>query len=238
MSKNFEFNGFSKETIQFYRDLEQNNNKLWFEAHKNDFEHYVMDPAKDFVVTLGTSLQTIAPEVHADPRVNKSIFRIYRDTRFSKDKSPYKTNLALWFWVGNKAKFESPGYYFHLDAQKLMLGAGIHTFSKELLKAYREAVVQPQLGASLPLALQDLSKKGDYNIGGKHYKRIPRGYDQDQANAELLLYNGLTVGIESDIPEAFFSKELVAYCMERYKEMAPVVDWLSQMVQLAPEPVS
>lgn len=85
MSKNFEFNGFSKETIQFFRDLEQNNNKLWFEAHKNDFEHYVMDPAKDFVVTLGTSLQTIAPEVHADPRVNKSIFRIYRDTRFSKD---------------------------------------------------------------------------------------------------------------------------------------------------------
>ena len=85
MSKNIEFNGFSKGTIQFYRDLENNNNKLWFEAHKGDFEHYVMDPAKDFVVSLGKSLKTIAPKVHADPRVNKSIFRIYWDTRFSKD---------------------------------------------------------------------------------------------------------------------------------------------------------
>lgn len=85
MSNNSEFNGFSKESIQFYRDIKQNNNKLWFEGHKTEFERYVMNPAKDFVVSMGESLKTIAPNVHADPRVNKSIFRIYRDTRFSKD---------------------------------------------------------------------------------------------------------------------------------------------------------
>ena len=119
-----------------------------------------------------------------------------------------------------------------------MLGAGIHTFSKSLLKSYREAVIQPQLGALLPAALEKLSRKGDYNIGGKHYKRVPRGYDPEHKNAELLKYNGLTVGIESEIPEAFYSNELIDYCMKRYKDMAPVVDWLSQMVARVPEPVS
>ena len=93
-----EFNGFSNKTIQFYSDLEHNNNKIWFEAHKTDFEHYVMDPAKDFVVSMGEPLKTIAPKVHADPRVNKSNFRIYRDTRFSKHdaQSDNPDHLVEW----------------------------------------------------------------------------------------------------------------------------------------------
>jgi hypothetical protein len=71
-----------------------------------------------------------------------------------------------------------------------------------------------------------LKDKGVYNIGGKHYKRVPRGYDPEHINVDLLLYNGLTVGVESEFPKAFYTKELVDYCMERYKDMAPVVNWL------------
>lgn len=76
MSNDSEFKGFSRESFQFYRDIKHNNNKVWFEAHKPDFERNILDPAKDFVVAMGESLKTVAPRIHADPRVNKSFFRI------------------------------------------------------------------------------------------------------------------------------------------------------------------
>ena len=78
------FNGFSPETLNFFAELTINNNKAWFEAHRSDFDNYVMAPSRDFVIALGDRLRELAPNVMADPRVNKSIFRIYRDTRFSK----------------------------------------------------------------------------------------------------------------------------------------------------------
>ncbi len=226
------FSGFSKETIQFFSDLSDNNNKPWFTEHKPDFENYVMGPARDFVVAMGEKLKEVAPRVNADPRVNKSIFRIYRDTRFSKDKTPYKTNLGLWFWVGQGAKFENPGYYFHLDAHDLMLGCGLYSFAKPILKAYRDAAVHPELGPALAKSVVEVAGKG-YNFGQKTYKRVPRGYDPDHENAELLLYSGLTAGTEMDHPEELYSPALIDYCLERYREMAPIVNWLQTMIEKA-----
>jgi uncharacterized protein (DUF2461 family) len=78
------FTGFPEESTQFFTELKTNNNKAWFDAHKPDFEKYVLAPARDFVVALGERLRELSPDVVADPRVNKSIFRIYRDIRFSK----------------------------------------------------------------------------------------------------------------------------------------------------------
>ena len=78
------FTGFHPESLQFFKDLKANNNKPWFDAHKPDYERYVLAPARDFVVALGKRLRELSPDVVADPRVNKSIFRIYRDIRFSK----------------------------------------------------------------------------------------------------------------------------------------------------------
>ena len=83
------FTGFPKETLKFFADLAANNNKPWFDLHKPDYEKFVMAPTRDFVVSLGERLRELAPDVVADPRVNKSIFRIYRDIRFSK----YTTQL-------------------------------------------------------------------------------------------------------------------------------------------------
>lgn len=225
------FRGFPPEAVKFFHELRDKNNKAWFEAHKPDYQKYVMEPAQDFIVEMGERLKQLSPGIHADPRVNKSIFRIYRDIRFSKDKTPYKTHLGIWMWEGGGAKFESSGYYFHLEPPNILLGVGLHTFSKEILKAYREAVVDPVAGPELVKAIQEVSENGDYQLGGEHYKRVPRGYDPDHPNFELLRYKGLTEGEEVPIPEEFYSDALLDYCYKRYVDMYPIQHWLYELTQ-------
>jgi uncharacterized protein (TIGR02453 family) len=82
----------------------------------------VKGPSGAFVVSMGAKLKAISPAIKAIPKVNQSLFRVNRDTRFSADKSPYKTNLGIWFWEGEKKRMECPGFYFHLDTENLMLG--------------------------------------------------------------------------------------------------------------------
>lgn len=150
-------------------------------------------------------------------------------TSLSKDKTPYKTHMGLWMWEGEGAKFESSGYYFHLEPPTLMLGVGIHTFNKDLLKAYRDAVIHPESGSALINAIQEVNIEGGYRLGGNHYKRVPRGYDPEHENVEFLLYNGLTAGVEEPIPEEFYSKALLDYCYQRYTEMYPIQHWLFEL---------
>jgi uncharacterized protein (TIGR02453 family) len=79
------FNGFPPEAVTFFQELQNNNNKTWFDAHKPDYQKYVMEPAQEFIEEMGLRLKQVSPGIHAEPRVNRSIFRIYRDVRFSKD---------------------------------------------------------------------------------------------------------------------------------------------------------
>lgn len=223
------FNGFPQEAVTFFQDLKVNNNKTWFDAHKTDYQNYVMEPAQAFIEEMGVRLKQLSPGVHAEPRVNKSIFRIYRDIRFSKDKTPYKTHLGIWMWEGEGAKFESSGYYFHLEPPNIMLGVGLHTFSKTLLQAYRKAVVDPVAGPKLVEVVQEVSVKGGYRLGGEHYKRVPRGYDPEHPNAELLRYKGLTAGSEEPIPDEFYSAEFLDYSFQRYADMYPIQHWLYEL---------
>ncbi len=220
------FNGFSKEMVTFYKELTRNNNKEWFD--KAGYKTRVISPAQNFVLTMGERLREIAPNVMTDTRTNGagSIFRIYRDTRFSQDKSPYKTFLGILFWEGSRKKLENSGFYFHLEADKLMLGVGIHIFSKALLKAYRDAVVHPDYGMTLLEAIESVTATGEYQVGGKHYKRIPRIYDASHKNAEFLKYNGLFASIEGDIPDELYSEALLDYCFERFHDMYPIHRWL------------
>ena len=83
------FNGFSGEMLRFLADLKENNSKEWFDPHRDDYDKYVMEPSREFVIDMGDRLREVIPGIVAAPRVNQSIFRLNRDTRFSKDKSPY-----------------------------------------------------------------------------------------------------------------------------------------------------
>ena len=224
-----QFNGFPKEIIKFYKDLKNNNDKMWFEQNRSRYDDFVMHPSRTFISEMGKKLDKISPEIHADPRVNKSIFKIYRDIRFSKDKTPFKTHLAIWFWEGDRPRMECSGFYVHIEPGELMVGCGIYAFPKDLLNSYREAVVHQEKGKKLINAIKNISKKGNYSIGGEHYKKTPRGYDPDHKMADFLLYNGLYVGFSSKIPEEFYTEELINYCYEKFKHMAPLHRWLVEL---------
>lgn len=225
------FKGFPEECVQFYVELSRNNTRQWFSDHKDDFNKYVLEPAQDFVFEMGKLLKRLSPRIIADPRLDKSIFRPYRDTRFSKDKSPYKTHLGIFFWEGSRPKMECPGYYFHLEPPTLFLAAGMHCFSKPLLETYRDSVVDPKHGRELTNAVKRVLKKPNYAVGGKHFKKTPRGYDGSHENAELLLHNGLYAMTEFDVPPQFYSEEILEYCFERFEHVSPVHEWLAAMAE-------
>jgi uncharacterized protein (TIGR02453 family) len=220
-----DFNGFFPETVTFFDTLEKNNSKEWFEKHKNDYETYVRRPSEDFVLAMGDRLKKIAPDINAIPKVNQSMFRLNRDTRFSHDKSPYKTNLGILFWEGSGNRMECSGFYFHLGEGRLLLGAGMYRFSKGLMDKWRDAVVDKKSGATLKKAVRKVENLG-YEIGESHYKRVPAGYDPDHTNAEYLKYIGLAAFWTGDILEAFFSKEIVEFAFGHFKKMSPIHEWL------------
>jgi uncharacterized protein (TIGR02453 family) len=223
------FRGFPKECVDFYVELAQNNTKAWFDNHKSEFDKHVMGPVRDFVGEMGGFLAKISPKINADPRVNRSIFRPYRDTRFSKDKTPYKTHLGIFFWEGSRAKMECSGYYFHLEPPTLFLAAGIHCFSPLLLTTYRDSVVDPKHGPELIKAIKQVSKIKGLSVGGTHYKKTPRGYDASHENSAMLLHNGLYVWKEDAIPSEFYSTEILNYCFDKFKKMSPLHKWLVDM---------
>jgi len=231
MSSDRAFHGFSPQAVDFYVELTRNNDKTWFESHRDTFETHVLAPARAFVVEMGERLRDIAPGIHADPRVNRSLFRIQRDVRFSANKSPYKTHMGIWMWEGDGHRMERPGFYFHLAPPSLMLAAGMREFSKPVLEAYRSAAVDPELGPALRSAVESAASNPFFVLGGRHYKRVPRGFDPHHPNADLLLHKGLIVRTEFPIPPEFYSEELLDYCFARYVEMAPIHRWLVRLLE-------
>jgi len=231
MSNNSGFVGFPKQCPEFFKALADNNDKLWFEAHREDYEKYVMEPSRAFVVAMGERLRKAIPRINADPKVNRSLFKIHRDTRFSKDKTPFKTNLGLWFWEGSLPRMESSGFYLHLEGNEFMLGTGLYIFPKEYLETYRQSVIDKKHGPALAKAITDCSKIKGCEIGGNRLKRVPRGYDPDHKYAEYLLYDGLFAGKSSTIPREFYSAKLVDYCFEVYKKQLPIHKWLMAMIE-------
>ena len=230
-----EFKGFPEGTLRFLRDLAKNNNKTWFDAHRESYERDYVEPARAFVTAMGARLKKLAPNLNADPRVNGSLFRINRDTRFSKDKTPYKTNLAVFFWEGDGNRMECPGFYFHLEAKSLILGTGIYLFPDTMLDRYRKAVVDPKLGAALRKAAKAVGPAfGSTGCGMpiQAYKKVPAGYDADHPNAELLKLKGLHAGTETPVPKELHSEALLDHCQARYKELAPIHRWLVSMLGL------
>jgi uncharacterized protein (TIGR02453 family) len=220
------FNGFTPQTLSFYRELARNNNKTWFDQNRELYENEVMTPARQFVAAMGKKFGRSAPRLQADPRVNKSIFRIYRDTRFSADKSPYKTHLGIWLWEGNGPRMECSGFYLQVESHQLYLGVGIYMFPKWLLEPYHDAIVDPQRGKELRRAIKRCLKVDSCELGGKHYKRTPRGYDTEHPNADLLRHNGLYAGVQLPIPKAFYTRRLVDLCHRYYRGLLPLHRWL------------
>ena len=225
-----EFAGFPRRTLGFLDSVAKNNSKAWFDAHRAEYENDLLAPAKRFVAAMGELLPSISQEIRCEPKVNGSIFRINRDTRFSRDKTPYKTHLDLFFWHGSGRSRERPGFFFRLDPSGLILGAGMHAFDAPLLAAYRAEVAEPRRGRALRSLVDRITAKG-YDLGGSHYKRVPRDFANDHPHADLLRHKALCVAQERALPVSLSTPAFPAYCLVRFQDMAPLLDWLVALMR-------
>ena len=223
------FSGFMKETVRFYMALRKNNNRAWFEANRATYDTHVMTPAKLFVTAMGEGLKRIAPGIVAIPAVNKSIFRINRDTRFSLDPAPYKTNLGIYFWDGRRSRMESSGFYFGLEPPDLYLGGGMYMIPESLFGRFRKDVVDKKRGAEIRKIVAAIRAREGFSVEGDRYKRVPAGFDPGHPNAELLKHKGLYASFETKVPEEFYSARLVDYCLARFEPIVPLHRWLMKL---------
>ncbi len=168
---------FNPALFAFLRDLAANNNRDWFNASKKRYEAEVRNPCMRFIADLGDRLADVCPAIVADARpVGGSFFRIYRDVRFSKDKSPYKTHAGLQFrHRGSTEDVHGPGYYLHLDPDEVFFACGLWQPAPASLGKIRDAIVlapdawQKVLGAK--------GFESAFKLGGESLKRAPAGYD-------------------------------------------------------------
>ena len=234
MSEHEGFQGFPREGLQFLYDLAENNNREWFQDHKSDYQELLLEPGKLFVRDLGERLQTLSPGIISDTRTNGSgtIMRIYRDVRFSKDKTPYNTQMRFFFWEGKGKKMENPGFYLCFDGEKGNLYSGYWHFPKPKIELFRDAVMDEEMGPALEKAILKIGTSGNYTFAGEQYKRIPKEFDPLHDRAYLLKYKGLFAGAPVFTRKELLSEKLVDICFEHCRNMAPLHDWLVNLDEM------
>jgi uncharacterized protein (TIGR02453 family) len=172
------FPGFTPATLTFLKELARNNNRAWFQENKGRYEEYVLDPALRFIQAMQQPLAEIAPHFVAQAtRVGGSLMRVYRDTRFSNVKTPYKTNIGIQFRHAQAKDVHSPGYYVHIDTEQVFLGVGMWRPEAEPLRAIRERIaVRP---ADWKGTIGDSKFNRQFALGGEVLTRPPRGFDKE-----------------------------------------------------------
>ena len=229
---------FTAASLRFLRDLARNNKKPWFEAHRDEYEADVRAPMRALIEEMDVRFARFAPELTGDPK--RSMFRINRDIRFSKDKSPYKTHAACWFRhnaadarVGGDAEAGSAGLYFHLQPRKSFVGAGIWMPPRPALDKIRDAI------ADDPKAFGRIieSAAARRRFGGLDdeamLKRMPRGFSEDHPAARWLRYQSFTIGRQLSDRQVL-SPRLADGLEKDFRLMLPLVRWLNGALGLRP----
>lgn len=229
-----EFSGFSEETTRFFYDLKENNNKAWFERNRSIFDEYVLPEAQHFVQDIGKKFhEEISENIEAVPRIDKSIFRLHRDVRFSKNKDPYKTHLGIYLWEGKAKKIENPGFYFQLNRSEIFYGVGLHIFSRTALQQWRKAVIDDKLGKELENISSEILKKNDnYRLMDKHYKKVPPGFDVTLQRADWLLYNGIAFSYSKKLDGTVHKPTFLDFSFKIFRDMSPIHSWLLKMLKI------
>lgn len=173
--------GFSPEAFEFLRDLESHNERPWFEANRARYEQHIKQPALAFIAAFAPELKKIAPHFVADPR---SLMRIHRDTRFSADKTPYKTNIGMHFRHGAGKDVHAPGIYVHLDNDRCFVGVGLWQPEPDALAKIRKRIVTKR--DAWKKASTNAAFRKVFAIEGETLKRPPKGFDPDDPNIEDL----------------------------------------------------
>ena len=226
-----EFKGFSEKTLPFLESIRKNNNKEWFEAHRSEYEELILNPSRAFVVEMGEHLQALEPTINAEPKINKSLYRIYRDTRrMGANKAPIKHRIGMIFWQGNNKRMQSSSFYLHFSPEELYVAVGVRWFEKPMLDAYREYILDDSKRAELDAILTSIkSKDADYTHLEKGYKRYPRGFNADMPNVDLALYKGMATYKMLDPKLITKGEEFIDTLYKIYEDMLPLQQYMYEV---------
>jgi len=217
---------FTKKTLAFLRALKRNNDREWFRARKPDYEQHVRAPMVALLGQLARDLPTFAPDLVSDPRV--SLFRIYRDTRFSGDKRPLKTQVAAHFPSRKFPKGEGAGLYVEIAPQWIWMGGGIYMPSSPELHAIRASIAEdPRKFSRIVTAPSFRAAVGE--LAGEQLTRVPRGYPSEHPGANYLRHKQFIGGREYAAEFALrprFYPELLSV----FRGIAPLVGFLNNAI--------
>ena len=222
------FEGFADTRARFFGELILHNDRDWFQAHRTEYERGWLAPMKALLAAVAPRLARAYPAHRiGDPKV----FRIHRDVRFSRDKSPYKTHIGGLLPIGLPRAGGSPvevpaALYFHVSADELFCGAGLYGMDAETLARYRRAVLDSRRGAELGRIAGALERRG-YEIAAREQsKRVPRGADPAHPRADLLRMKGLFASGPALDRRLLVREELVGAVAAVARGAAPLVRWL------------
>lgn len=213
-----------REMFAFLDDLARNNRREWFQARKGRYEAELKAPALEFIADFAPRLARISSHFEAIPKaVGGSMFRIYRDTRFSKDKSPYKTHVGIHFRHARGRDVHCPGFYLHADPDRSFAGIGIWHPDGPTLKSLRDAVVADPEGWTRAAKGKAFSRV--WRLAGDRLKRPPKGYPADHPLVEDLKFKDFSAVTEldpADLATPGFARDLA----RRFRAGAPFMSFL------------
>jgi len=219
------FEGFPEGGLAFLRELAQNNDRDWFEAHRAAWDEGIVPAMLAWCSELAERLRDVMPKLSFVPRVGGSLYRLNRDIRFSKDKRPYKTHVAALLWEGAAEKHDAPGVYLHVSPGEVIFGGGLYVFEENRLDRFRKLLHNQRSAERLRAALATAKKSG-LKPEGEKLVRPPRGFDPEGPYAELSKYKGLVVGKTVKPAGWLHSKEALDRSEAAARAYAPLHCWM------------
>ncbi len=220
------FPGFSVEMIQFFKKLKRNNRREWFQPRKYLFEQHAKEPMLELVAAINVQLMKFAPAFVTDPK--KALFRIYRDTRFSGDKTPYKTHIAASFSRRAPEHLGSGGFYFSVSDSEIEVAGGIYHPTPETMLAVRAHIAENHKELRKILAAKDVRRLLG-NLQGAELTRSPKGFDPAHPAADLIKKKDWILDINLDAGLATTPK-LQVEIVDRFRAMAPFIEFMNRAV--------
>jgi uncharacterized protein (TIGR02453 family) len=214
---------FSSKSIAFLRKLKRNNDRAWFNEHRDEYERHVRAPMIAMVDRLAQDLRGFAPELVADPKV--SLFRPWRDTRFSEDKTPLKTNIAAGFPNRTLGRMNGAGMYVEVATTWVWIGGGVYAPDSGQLHALREHIVQHQREFEAILGAVAFKKLG--GLKGETISRVPRGWPSEHAAARYLKHKQF-LGFREEPAEFAARPDFYRQLVGTLKALAPLVTFLNE----------
>lgn len=218
----------TQQSLDFLKDLAQNNNREWYHDNKKRYEKELKKPFENLVAAAITEVQKVDPEVNVPAK--KAIFRIYRDTRFSKDKTPYKTHFSAIIGPGGTKNKMYPGFYLHVEPGMLMLGGGAYFLDTQSLYQVREFIMQNKNRFNTLITDPTFVTKYE-TLRGEQNKRLPKEM-RAVAEEQPLLYNKQFYYMAELLPENVLREDFLDFMMEYYMAAKPMKDFLKEALKL------